>query len=149
MILPRAQRSHVTTHAIALIEHYALDHPYMARWSGEKQEFVAEDVPGDHPPPLAAPFDANYPAPRGLGLRRLQWQAHHLNDPSTRLAQRMMLREEGRIRMQRIAPTGGEEGRLHDGGSTTSRTSWVGALTWRDWEDPEVQKHINAQVARR
>lgn len=149
MILPRAQKSHVTTHAIALLQHYALDHPYMSTWSASEQRFVKLVVEGEDIEPLSAPFDKPYTAPRALGLRRLQWQAHHLNVPSNRLAQRMKFIEEGKVRAQRIAQTGGEKGRPGDGGATGSRTSWVGAVTWVDWEDEAIQRYMDAQVARR
>ena len=151
LILPRAQKTHVTSHAIALLQHYALDHPYMATWSTSEDKFVYPDIESRFTPiPLSAPFTGDAGAlPRGLGLRRFQWQAHHLNNPSTRLAQRMGFKEEGRVRMQRVAPGGGEDGREGDGGKTGSRTSWVGSVTWRDWEEGGVREEAGRQVARR
>lgn len=147
VILRHAQRTHVSSHAIGLLLHYALDHPYLQIPSSAASS--QPDPEGDVQP-LQAPFSspaAGQP-PRGLGLRRCQWQCHHLNKPSSRAAQRMGFKEEGLIRMQRIVATGNETGRKNDGGFTGSRTSWMGSVTWKDWEEGGVRDLVDKQMSR-
>jgi hypothetical protein len=146
VILRHAQRTHVSSHAVGLLLHYTLDHPYLeipSTSSPSKSDFDIEDVQ-----PLRAPFGPAGNPLRGLGLRRCQWQCHHLNIPSSRAAQRMGFQAEGLIRMQRIVVTGNEEGRKNDGGFTGSRTSWIGSVTWKDWEEQGVRELVDKQMSR-
>lgn len=46
------------------------------------------------------------PAPRGLGLRRCEWQAHAANEASRRVAARMLFTFECIQRFQRVVPVG-------------------------------------------
>jgi RimJ/RimL family protein N-acetyltransferase len=136
VILPPFQRTHVATHANALLLHYCLDLGVMRVWSSEYQAFVAPQ--------------ASDPKQRPLGLRRLQWQAHHGNLPSQNASQRLGFRAEGIARCQRIlkTPDGDESGRPGDGSEFGSRSSWIGAMTWRDWEEGGVRENIDVLVAR-
>lgn len=147
VILRHAQRTHVSSHAIGLLLRYALDHPYLRTPASAAS--TQPDPEGDVQP-LQAPFSASAAGqpPRGLGLRRCQWQCHHLNQPSSRAAQRMGFKEEGLIRMQRIVATGNETGRKNDGGFTGSRTSWMGSVTWKDWEEGGVRDLVDKQMNR-
>lgn len=145
MILRHAQRTHVSSHAVGLLLHYALDHPYLQipSTSALQGDSDNEDVQ-----PLRAPFDIAGNPLRGLGLRRCQWQCHHLNIPSSRAAQRMGFKAEGLIRMQRIVPSGNETGRKNDGRFTGSRTSWMGSVTWKDWEEQGIRDLVDKQMNR-
>ena len=49
--------------------------------------------------------------------------------------------------MQRIVVSGNEEGRQNDGGFTGSRTSWMGSVTWKDWEE-HVRDLVDKQMKR-
>ncbi len=153
VILPAAQRTHVLSHAAALLMHYALDLHTMGEWDEEARVFGT--------PAPAAELAMRRP----LGLRRLQWQAHALNAPSIRAAQRLGFRAEGIARCQRVVPgrpplspgadaaTDVEDdarlfpARAGDGVELPSRDSWVGAITWQDWES-EVRGQADALVAR-
>lgn len=148
MVLRHAQRTHVSSHAVGLLMHYALDHPYLQIPTSTNPP-PSSDMDADKVPPLRAPFSATAAGPqRGLGLRRCQWQCHHLNEPSSRAAQRMGFKAEGLIRMQRIVVSGDEVGRKNDGGFTGSRTSWMGSVTWKDWEEQGVRALVDKQMAR-
>lgn len=152
VVLPKAQRSHVTTHAVALLMHYALDHPFMQQWSAESQTFVDVETEGKKTPaPLVAPFIVTEPH-RALGLRRFQWQAHHRNGPSAAAAQRLGFLPEGITRAHRCVPqhvVDGEAGRAGDGRELASRSSFVAALTWRDWLESGARDRLNDLVARK
>ncbi|KAJ9102949.1 hypothetical protein QFC19_004505 [Naganishia cerealis] len=149
LILRHAQRTHVSSHAIGLLMHYALDHPYVeipsSRVPSLRSGSSVEEVE-----PLLSPFVASPTSQpqRALGLRRCQWQCHHLNAPSSRAAQRMGFSPEGIIRMQRIVASGDEPGRKGDGGFTGSRSSWVGSVTWYDWESNGVKDLVDRQMSR-
>lgn len=152
----------------------------MYEWSSEEKKFAPpkkEDYPdcnlddfGPIFPPTSATHDAgnnkSTKAPaRALGMRRLQWQANHLNYPSRQSALRIGFQEEGVVRYQRI-PVGFKDdfGRKGDGRDVLpeegdqsdarismgggSRSSWVGAITWRDWEEGGVREKMDALVAR-
>lgn len=60
----------------------------------------------------------------------------------------MGFKPEGIIRMQRIVTSGDEQGRKADGGFTGSRTSWMGSVTWDDWENEGVKDLVNRQMSR-
>ncbi len=131
--------------------HYLLDHPYLSLYDPDTKCFQAPATPAttsSTPPPLTAPF---VPASEGqlkraLGLRRCQWQANHLNLASAKAAKRMGFRHEGMIVDQRILVDSQidlEEGRVGDGGRGWSRTSFMAALTWRDWENSRVDEEGN------
>lgn len=145
VLLPSAQRTHISSHAVALLQHFALDLHVMSQWDTSSQTFSAPSSADPSRPPL--------------GLRRLQWQAHARNAPSIRAAQRLGFSPEGVQRCQRIVPvrpapsSKGEDdarlepGRKGDGAEMGSRDSWVGAITWRDWEEG-VKDKVDALVAR-
>ncbi|KAF8639346.1 hypothetical protein AX17_001565 [Amanita inopinata Kibby_2008] len=106
--LPPFQRTHVTSNAIGLLMHYALD----------------------------------VPSERGLGLRRVVWQANALNKRSIGTAQRMGFKMEGILRWDRVLPLGKESasnGRVGRG-KEDPRMGCVGRDTamlshcWDDWE---------------
>ncbi|KAJ9127822.1 hypothetical protein QFC24_000106 [Naganishia onofrii] len=149
VVLRHAQRTHVSSHAIGLLLHYALDHPYVqipsSRIPSLSSAGSVDEVEPLHSPFVASPITQPQ---RALGLRRCQWQCHHLNEPSSRAAQRMGFKPEGLIRMQRIVATGDEPGRPGDGGFTGSRTSWMGSVTWQDWENEGVRDWVDRQMSR-
>ncbi|QRV88913.1 GNAT family acetyltransferase [Ceratobasidium sp. AG-Ba] len=84
-------------------------------------------------------YALDLPADGGLGLRRVQWQAHADNAPSIRAAQRMGMKLEGIIRWQRPWPAdkaGACQGRDGDAlGPVAGRHSAILAICWDDWED--------------
>jgi len=92
-------------------------------------------------------FDApTFPSP-GLGLRRVQWQAHVDNAPSIRTAERMGMKLEGIIRWQRVLPQD-KEGASRDGDrAKPARHSAMLAVCWDDWECG-VKDHVNHLMAR-
>lgn len=152
VVLPKAQRTHVTTHAVALLMHYALDHPFMQQWSSVQQAFV-DVVAGEQtsPAPLAAPFESSEPR-RSMSLRRFQWQAHHKNGPSATAAKKLGFLPEGITRAHRCIPqhvVDGEAGRPGDGNEFASRSSFVAALTWKDWLEGGAKDRLDELVARR
>jgi RimJ/RimL family protein N-acetyltransferase len=118
--------------------HYALDIHVMQIWSIEKKSFVD-------------PLDtADHTTEKPLGLRRVQWQAHERNIPSRNAAERVGFQSEGIVRYQRVLPhdnTHGYVGREGDGALGVSRSSWVGSVTWEDWECGLKEK-IDGLVAR-
>ncbi len=135
VILPQYQRTHISSHSIALLMHYSLDIHTMQVWSAKENKFIT--------PPHGV-------AEKPLGLRRLQWQAHYHNIPSQKSAERLGFQYEGIARCQRVLAhnqTHGEVGRDGDGGLGVSRNSWVGAITWKDWEGGLKEK-IDGFVAR-
>ncbi|KJA16041.1 hypothetical protein HYPSUDRAFT_47786 [Hypholoma sublateritium FD-334 SS-4] len=80
-------------------------------------------------------------APRGLGLRRVVWQAFEQNAPSVRLAQRMGFVPEGVMRWARVLqPSKTDAGNaiaVRDGdpqAKCAGANVAVLSLTWDDWE---------------
>lgn len=117
------QRSHVSTHAIGLLLHYLLE----------------------------LPDSKSSPYGPGIGLRRVQWQAHADNKPSVRAAERMGFKLEGIMRWQRVLPIGK---RGYDvpteraGGDRKGRHSAVLALCWDDWELEGARELVRKQMER-
>ncbi|CAE6533407.1 unnamed protein product [Rhizoctonia solani] len=87
----------------------------------------------------------------GLGLRRVQWQAHAGNAASIRAAQRMGMKMEGILRWERAIPIDKDNGikpRDDDVLKLAGRHSAVLAICWDDWED-EGREHVHKLMARR
>jgi RimJ/RimL family protein N-acetyltransferase len=126
IILPKAQRTHVLSHAAGLLMHYALDFPYISTYDPALKKFIK-------PPTSSSSTSSTTPPSKALGLRRLQWQAHVTNTASIRSAGRLGFQPEGIVRMHGTARGGDEEGRQGDGAGM-SRSNWVGSITWKDWE---------------
>lgn len=118
VMLPAFQRTHVTSNAVGLLIHYALDMPSQG----------------------------------GLGLRRVVWQAHALNDKSIKAANRLGFKLEGILRFDRIMspgkPSNGNGERAED-----PKVGWGGrdtvilGLCWDDWE-AGGKEHLDAVMAR-
>jgi hypothetical protein len=94
------------------------------------------------------------PAPTGLGLRRVQWQANSDNIPSIKAAERLGFTLEGIIRWQRVLAPG-----LTGNGVDVSdlpeingkklgpgRHSAMLAFCWDDWI--EKREHLSKLMAR-
>ncbi|KZT35912.1 acyl-CoA N-acyltransferase [Sistotremastrum suecicum HHB10207 ss-3] len=79
----------------------------------------------------------------GLGLNRVQWQAHASNAPSVRAAERLGFRNEGTEKWQR-GLVKGKEGREGVKERATfngvGRDSVVLAICWDEWNDGGRQK---------
>ncbi|EUC59733.1 GNAT family acetyltransferase, putative [Rhizoctonia solani AG-3 Rhs1AP] len=91
------------------------------------------------------------PSDGGLGLRRVQWQAHADNAASIRAAQRMGLKLEGILRWERTVPTDKDNGikaRDDDVLQRRGRHSAMLAMCWDDWEE-EGREHVQKMMARR
>lgn len=117
------QRTHVSTHAIGLLLHYLLELPNStSRYGG------------------------------GLGLRRVQWQAHSENKPSVRAAERMGFRLEGIMRWRRILPQakrGLDTPSERAGGGLKGRHSAILSLCWDDWELEGGRELVEKQMERK
>ncbi|KAF7986826.1 hypothetical protein HWV62_12520 [Athelia sp. TMB] len=77
----------------------------------------------------------------GLGLRRVQWQAHSENKASVRAAERLGFRVEALIRWDRVLRDDklGKVGR----GGQIGRDTWMLGICWDDWEGG-VRAAVNA-----
>lgn len=127
IVLPTYQRTFVSTHAIGLVLQYALE------------------VPGDEGQ------ESDLGGGGGLGLRRVQWQAHANNAASIRAAQRMGLKMEGINRWQRTLDAGKEAGikaREGDALQRPGRHSAMLAICWDDWQDGG-RDHVRKMMGRR
>ncbi|KAJ7485953.1 acyl-CoA N-acyltransferase [Mycena latifolia] len=126
--LPRFRRTHITSHVIGLLLHWALD------------------LPSD---PAAGPSAS------GLGLRRVVWRANARNTPSIRAAERMGFRREGVARWDRVLPRGkpaapenGVHVRAGDArAECAGLDSQILALCWDEWEGG-VRETVDAVMAR-
>lgn len=127
MVFPAFQRTHISSNAIGLLVHYCLELP-------------AESAKGE----------LKYGP--GIGLRRVQWQAHADNAPSVRTAQRMGFRLEGYIRWQRVLD-------MHKTGPAVpperlalcarpGRHSAMLSLCWDDWELEGGRETVQKQMDR-
>ncbi|KAI5118204.1 hypothetical protein M0805_004694 [Coniferiporia weirii] len=133
-VLPDFQRTHVASNAVGLLLHYCIALPADAAGSTDTDSADS------------SPFSSG----GGLGLRRVQWQAHADNAQSVRTAERMAFRKEGIARWQRMLP---EDKRGHvappmRGGAGTGRHSWVLAVCWDDWELEGAKEVVKRQMER-
>lgn len=84
------------------------------------------------------PSDPEFP---GLGLRRVQWQAHSNNSASIKAAQRLGFHYEAVVRWQRALPPG-KEGEVitrievagDSGSAGPGRHTALLSICWDDWE---------------
>ncbi|KAB5588546.1 hypothetical protein CTheo_8013 [Ceratobasidium theobromae] len=84
----------------------------------------------------------------GLGVRRVQWQAHASNAPSVRAAERLGFKMEGVIRWQRPLPFEKESSAVApDDGLGPGRHTAMLAICWDDWESG-TREHIRGLIAR-
>ena len=118
------QRTHVSTHTIGLLLHYCLELP--------------ESTTSPYGP--------------GLGLRRVQWQAHADNLPSRRAAERMGFKREAWIRWLWVLPEelngDGEKPREGDKWPERyGRHTLMLSTCWDDWEDG-VRELVQKQMDR-
>jgi RimJ/RimL family protein N-acetyltransferase len=133
MILPAFQRTHVCTNAVGLLLHYCLELPTT----------VLHLAPSD--------ADRRQRFGPGLGLRRVQWQAHADNAPSIATAERIGFRKEGIIRWDRIV-RGDKPGLKvppHRAALNAGSSRWTCRLSicWDDWE-AGVREKVQQQMDR-
>eukprot|EP01055_Gregarina_sp_Pseudo9_P002141 Gregarina_sp_Pseudo_9__2140@NODE_2495_length_979_cov_148_284043_g2296_i0_p1_GENE_NODE_2495_length_979_cov_148_284043_g2296_i0NODE_2495_length_979_cov_148_284043_g2296_i0_p1_ORF_typecomplete_len266_score54_69Acetyltransf_3/PF13302_7/2_1e13Acetyltransf_10/PF13673_7/0_15_NODE_2495_length_979_cov_148_284043_g2296_i090887 len=138
--LPPFQRTHVTTNAVGLLMHYALDLP----------------LPEGHTGPA---YDGAVPLIGGNGLRRCQWQADATNESSKNAALRVGMTFEGVLRWVRIVPTAdrGHNQKVFDSddprGAVLGRDMFMAATCWDEWEGQtgsmSVRQHVDQLMARR
>ncbi|CAE6426518.1 unnamed protein product [Rhizoctonia solani] len=91
------------------------------------------------------------PSEGGLGLRRLQWQAHASNLPSPMAAERLGFKFEGIIRWQRPLPADRETSapfRLDDTLGLPGRHTAMLAICWDDWENGG-KEHVQKLMERK
>ncbi|EJC99181.1 GNAT family acetyltransferase [Fomitiporia mediterranea MF3/22] len=128
VVFPEFQKTHVTSNAIGLLLHYCLELPF------------------EH-----AKGELKYGP--GLGLRRVQWQAHGENAQSVRSAERMGFRKEGLMRWDRPLREGKiglhvspERAAVRAG---VGRHSWMLSLCWDDWELDGAREVVQQQMDRK
>lgn len=88
------------------------------------------------------------PAEGGLGLRRVQWQAHASNNASVNAAKGFGYRFEGYIRWLRVLPLN-KEGAERDDGYGPGRTNAVLSICWDDWEQGTKEAVQKSMVLRK
>ncbi|KAL5522949.1 hypothetical protein ACEPAF_1216 [Sanghuangporus sanghuang] len=126
IVLPEFQRTHVTTNAVGLLLHYCLELP-----NSTKSKYGP-----------------------GLGLRRVQWQAHGDNAASLGAAERMGFRREGLLRWQRIWPEGRREAvpvspeRAVLCKSSGGIHAWMLAVCWDDWDLEGTREFVQERMER-
>ncbi|CAE6455031.1 unnamed protein product [Rhizoctonia solani] len=100
---------------------------------------------------LLLDYALKQPSDGGLGLRRVQWQAHADNMASIRAAQRMGMKMEGILRWERTIPIDKDNGikpRDDDVLQLKGRHSAMLAMCWDDWEN-QGREHVQKLMARR
>ncbi|CAE6513793.1 unnamed protein product [Rhizoctonia solani] len=100
---------------------------------------------------LLLDYALQQPSDGGLGLRRVQWQAHADNMASVRAAQRMGMKMEGILRWERTIPIDKDNGikpRDDDVLQLKGRHSAMLAMCWDDWEN-QGREHVQKLMARR
>ncbi|KAF8597095.1 acyl-CoA N-acyltransferase [Ceratobasidium sp. AG-I] len=99
---------------------------------------------------LTMQYALDSPNGGGLGVRRVQWQAHASNAPSVRAGKRMGFRMEGIIRWQRPLPAGKESSepfRKDDELGLPGRHTVMLSVCWDDWEGG-VKEHVRGLIER-
>jgi len=91
-------------------------------------------------------YSFDHPTSGGLGLRRVQWQAHASNAASVGAAKRFGMQFEGIARWQRALP-GNKEGARRGNEEKTGRHTAILAVCWDDWENG-VKEHVARLMAR-
>ncbi|CAE6529015.1 unnamed protein product [Rhizoctonia solani] len=143
-----------TTHALAGTIGYLRASPelssveigYVIILPAYQRTFVSTHAIG-----LLLDYALQKPSDGGLGLRRVQWQAHAHNAASIRAAQRMGLKLEGVLRWERTVPIDKDNGikaRDDDVLQLPGRHSAMLAMCWDDWEE-EGRAQVRAMMARR
>ncbi|KAL8712990.1 MAG: hypothetical protein Q9220_002850 [cf. Caloplaca sp. 1 TL-2023] len=92
---------------------------------------------------LLLQYALDSPEDGGLGLRRVQWQAHDANEASKKTAEGMGFKFEGVHRWQRVFRDGVRRGKVGNGRGTPKgakegdigRDTVTHAMCWDDWED--------------
>ncbi|KAG8704485.1 hypothetical protein FRC09_003502 [Ceratobasidium sp. 395] len=87
---------------------------------------------------LLMKYALDMPKDGGLGVRRVQWQAHASNQASVRAGMRLGFKMEGVIKWQRPLPAGKESSapyREDDSLGLPGRHSAMLAVCWDDWEN--------------
>lgn len=76
------------------------------------------------------------PEQGGMGLRRVQWWAHHLNESSVNAAKKLGFQWEGILRFHRVLPKGRVTNPLprEDGRGGARHTASL-SFCWDDWEN--------------
>ncbi|KAF8597098.1 acyl-CoA N-acyltransferase [Ceratobasidium sp. AG-I] len=99
---------------------------------------------------LSMQYALDLPKDGGLGVRRVQWQAHASNAPSVRAGKRMGFKMEGIIRWQRPLPAGKESSepfRKDDELGLPGRHTAMLSVCWDDWEGG-VKEHVRGLIER-
>ncbi|GAA6061920.1 hypothetical protein JCM10212_000545 [Sporobolomyces blumeae] len=140
-IPPPFQRTHVSTHAVSLLLHYALDPPRSSQSQSSE--------PGARP---------------ALGLRRVQWFANPLNSASVRAAERIGFLNEARlVRWERTLPTNrgkvmldmpqfledDDERPEWEAGWGGGRHSTLLSMDWERWEGKGGGRELVDELVRR
>ena len=114
IILPKFQRTFVTSNAIGALLKFCLD----------------------------------LPSDGGLGFRRVCWTAHPGNLPSVKVAERMGMKLEGRLRWTwALAPDKVGERCSKGRGEALGRDSLMLAICWDDWENGG-KEHVERLIDR-
>ncbi|WVQ77251.1 hypothetical protein IAR50_006934 [Cryptococcus sp. DSM 104548] len=105
-----------------------------------------------HATGLLLHYILDHPSQGGLGLRRCQWLANSLNEPSQKAALRMGFVFEGVQRCKRVLPrgkVGARQGRRDVRmEECDARDDWVSGITWYEWEE-RGKEAVDALMARR
>jgi RimJ/RimL family protein N-acetyltransferase len=133
LIFPPFQRTHVTTHAIAMLVDYCLT----LSTSDAVHVFL----------PLCGANAPTSSTPRGLGLRRVAWTTSPHNEASIRAAKRMGFQHEATLRWGRVFPERFQSNLLfkqpHKGDPKKSNPGQdvvVMSICWDDWENGGREK---------
>ncbi|RPD54563.1 hypothetical protein L226DRAFT_539290 [Lentinus tigrinus ALCF2SS1-7] len=92
---------------------------------------------------LLMQYALRLPSEGGLGLRRVQWQAHESNERSIGLARKHEFQLEGIIRWQRVLPGHKPGVKQREGDSspgTMGRHTALLSVCWDDWEQGVKEK---------
>ncbi|KAH8832860.1 acyl-CoA N-acyltransferase [Flagelloscypha sp. PMI_526] len=94
-------------------------------------------------------FALDLPEDGGLGLRRVGWKAHELNQSSVGVAKRLGFNHEGTMKWAMVLPKDGKQGngiqarRGDPKPDTVGRNTWLGSVCWDDWIYGGVKEHVD------
>ena len=95
---------------------------------------------------LLLAYGLDRPDEGGLGLRRVQWQAHAANARSIGSAQGIGFKLEGYMRWQRVLEAGKEGGEREEDGHGPGRSSAMLAICWDDWELGRLKEAVQERM---
>jgi RimJ/RimL family protein N-acetyltransferase len=133
-IFPPYQRTHVASNAVGLLLQYTLNTPI---------------------PPTGMNRETHSGGTSGLGLRRVTWISHPLNEPSIRLARRLGFKLEATLRWDRALPPGKEDASNGHGiRCGDPKPDWTGwdtvllSICWDDWELDGGRERVEEDMRR-